>query len=135
MKYPLGCPKPSSPIVMRLFLCVEPMSSRIDLLRYFWKLSHSDNSNIVYRLLNIRKRRFLSSNHGFLHEILNLCCKYNIIDVWHGNMGSKLRPMLFIKKQYKLSTLRKIWKLEGESHVVLWMSTSKTRSSKRILTL
>ena len=100
LKYPLGSPKSSSPAVVRLFSGVEPISSRIDLLqlRYFWKLSHSDETNIAFRVFDIRKKRFFGSKHGFLHNILNLCCKYDIINVWNGNLGFNLRPKMFIKK-------------------------------------
>ena len=100
MKYLLGCPKSSSPAVLRLLSGVEPISSRIDLLklRYFWKLFHSDETNIAYRVFEIRKKRFLGTKYGFLHEILNLCCKYNIIGVWNGNLGYTMRPKLFLKK-------------------------------------
>ena len=47
LKYLLGCPKSSSPAIVRLFAGVEPMAGRLDLLRlrYFWKLYHSDTSN------------------------------------------------------------------------------------------
>ena len=27
-----------------------------------------------------------------------MCCKYDIINVWNGNLGFNLRPRMFIKK-------------------------------------
>ena len=109
LKYLLGCPKSTSPAVLRLFSGVEPISSRIDLLqlRYFWKLFHSDETNIAYNVFKIRKKRFLGTKYGFLHEILNLCCKYNIINVWNGNLGFIMRPKLFLKKAVQVYNLKK----------------------------
>ena len=68
LKYLLGCPKSSSPAIVRLFAGVEPMSGRLDLLRlrYFWKLYHSGTKNIAYRVLELRKKRFLGSKHGLV---------------------------------------------------------------------
>ena len=46
---------------------------------------------------------FLNSDKGFLHEVFNLCCKYNNISIWHGicprktNL-QKLDPLRWIKK-------------------------------------
>ena len=90
LKNLLGCPKSSSPAVVRLFSGVEPMASRIDLLqlRYFLKISNSDHNSIAYTVLRVRKKRFLGTKNGFLHEIFNLCCKYDMINLWNGNLPS-----------------------------------------------
>ena len=47
---------------------------------------------------DIRKRDFLSSHKGFLHEILNLCCKYKTIDIWHGRCRRNINPLQWIKQ-------------------------------------
>ena len=101
LKSLLGCPKSSSPAVVRLFSGVESMVSRIDLLqlRYFWKLSRSDENNIAHTVFNLRKKRFLATKKGFLHEIFNLCCKYDIVNLWHGNLQTALNPKSFLKQK------------------------------------
>ena len=85
------------------------MAGRLDLLRlrYFWKLYHSDTNNICYRVFEYRKKRFLGSNHGFLHDVLSLCCKYDIINVWNGKLGFNLCPKGFFKKTVLAFNLKK----------------------------
>ena len=58
-------------------------------------ISGTSISKIVY---DIRRKEFLRSNKGFIHEVLNLCCKYNAIDIWNGTCRRKGNPMLWIKK-------------------------------------
>ena len=101
LKNLLGCPKSSSPAVVRLFSGVEPMACRIDLLqlRYFWKILHSDENSIAYTVLKLRKKQFLATKNGFLHEIFNLCCKYDMINIWHGNQFFNISPKLFSKRK------------------------------------
>ena len=101
LKYLIGCPKSTSSSIVRLFSGVEPLSSRFDLLklRYFWKLSHGDKHNIAYRLYNCRRRNFLLANKGFTYEVFNLCCKYNVINFWHGKIQGFTNPNIYIKKQ------------------------------------
>ena len=88
IKYLLGCPKSTSPTVVRLMSGIEPLSSRFDLLklRYLWRISHGDENNIAVKVYKIRRKNFLSTKVGFIHEVFNLCCKYNVIDFWHGKL-------------------------------------------------
>ena len=94
-------PKQTSPAVLRLISGTMPISARIDILklRYFWKISHSNEDNYAHIILNYKRRFFLESNVGFVHEIFNICCKYDCLDVWH----LKREP-----KENKFATIRRI---------------------------
>ena len=91
LKNLLGAPKSTSPSIVRLFAGVEPFSSRLDLLklRYFWKKYDSKNitKDISSKIIAYRKRFFLGTSNGFIHEIFNLCCKYKLMDLWHGKLS------------------------------------------------
>ena len=45
---------------------------------------------------NIGEKAFYHQN-VLLHEIFNLCCKYNVIDFWHGKLKGLTNPAAFIK--------------------------------------
>ena len=57
-------------------------------LRFFCKKydSHVVKSDISSQLIFYRKKRFLATSKGFIHEVFNLCCKYNLMELWHGNL-------------------------------------------------
>ena len=103
LKYLLGCPKSTSPTIVRLLSGIEPLSSRFDLLklRYFWRISHGDENNIAVKIYNKRRKHFLATKLGFIHEVFNLCCKYNVIDFWHGKLPRTVNPNYFIKNKVK----------------------------------
>ena len=54
LKTLIGSPKSSSPAIVRLFSEVEPLKSRLDMLklRYFWKLVHSNDYSIAHRVFH-----------------------------------------------------------------------------------
>ena len=60
LKTLIGSPKSASPAIVRLFSGVEPLKSRLDLLklRYFWKLVHSDDHSIAHRVFQHRREQF-----------------------------------------------------------------------------
>ena len=62
LKYLLGCPKSTSPTVVRLLSGIEPLSSRYDLLklRYYWNISHGDKNNIAFKIYKKRRNNFFS---------------------------------------------------------------------------
>ena len=103
LKYLLGCPKSTSPTVVRLLSGIEPLSSRYDLLklRYYWKISHGDENNIAFKIYKKRRENFFSTRMGFTHEVFNLCCKYNVIDFWHGKLPKNVLPGNYIKNKVK----------------------------------
>ena len=72
-----NCPRHEPPAIVRLFAGVEPISARLDFLklRYFWRLSKTSRTSISKIVYDIRRKEFLRSNKGFLHE--SICCKYN----------------------------------------------------------
>ena len=90
LKNLLGAPKSCSPAVIRLFAGVAPFSNRLDLLklRYFWKKYDSNivKYDISSQLIFYRKKKFLATSKGFIHEVFDLCCKYNLMELWHGNL-------------------------------------------------
>ena len=91
LKNLLGAPKSTSPSIVRLFFGVAPFSSRLDLLklRYFWKKYNVDNINqdISSKIIAYRKKFFLGTSNGFIHEIFTLCCKYKLMNLWHGKLS------------------------------------------------
>ena len=101
LKVLVPCPKSTPPCLLRLLTGTMPLSARIEILklRYFWKLSHRNKKNILFKLYTYRRKNFLESNVGYVHEIFNLCCKYNMMWVWHGVIAPKQNPMNAIKKQ------------------------------------
>ena len=88
---------------------IEPLSSRFDLLklRYFWRISHGDENNIAVKVYKKRRKIFFSTRIGFIHEIFNLCCKYNVIEFWHGKLPIGVNPNLFIKEKVKKYHLKR----------------------------
>ena len=99
LKTLIGSPKSTSPAIVRLFSGVEALKSRLDMLklRYFWKLTHVNDQSIAHRILIYRRENFFITKNVFLHEIFNLCCKYNVIDFWHGKLKGLTNPASFIK--------------------------------------
>ena len=102
LKRLLNCPKYVPAALVRLFVGVESLASRFELLklRYFWKLSHSHRKSIAKSVYLHARQRFLGSNKGFVHEVFNLCCKYGDINLWHGvypSVMKKISPLTTIK--------------------------------------
>ena len=92
LKRLLNCPRYVPPAIVRLFAGVEPLAARLDFLklRFHWRLMNArrqSTSKIVY---DARRKGFLRSNKGFLHEVLKLCCKYNAIDICMEYAGETL---------------------------------------------
>ena len=59
---------------------------------------HSSPETIKNKILCYRKRNFLTFHKGFGHQVFNICCKYNAINIWHGIVPEKLNPLHSIKK-------------------------------------
>ena len=87
----MGAPKSTSSAIVRLFSGVAPFSIRLDLLklRYFGKKYDVENKNrdISAKIILHRKKFFLGTSNGFIHEIFDLCCKYKLMDLWHGKLS------------------------------------------------
>ena len=98
-----------TPANVHLFSAVEPLKSRLDMLklRYFWKLAHVNDESIARRILKYRRENFFISKNAFTHEIFNLCCKYNVIDFWHGKLKGLTNPASFIKDKILTFSLKK----------------------------
>ena len=76
-------------------------------LRYFWKLTHVNDQSIAHRILKYRREHFFITKNGFIHEVFNLCCKYNVIDFWHGRLKGLTNPASFIKDKILAFSLKK----------------------------
>ena len=89
------------------------MSSRIDMLklRYFWKLHHAQNDNIAHVVYKGLRKNFLCGSVGYVHEIFNICCKYDRMDIWHGSISNtvalKVNPLARIKRMVESYHLQK----------------------------
>ena len=124
LKKLLNCPKHIPPSIVRLFAGVEPLIGRLDLLklRYFWKLSNIDKNSVSNLVYKFRRKRFLNSNKGFLHEVFNLCCKYNKISIWHGICPGKINRV-------KINPLSWIKKIVIDQNLAIDLQTAKGKSS------
>ena len=60
LKRLFSCPKLTSPAVLRLISGTMPISARIDILklRYFWKISQSNEDNYAHTILNDKNAFF-----------------------------------------------------------------------------
>ena len=76
-------------------------------LRYFWKIAHTNDQSIAHRVFKHRKEQFLTTKYGFIHEAFNLCCKYDVIDFWHGKLKGLTNPASHIKKRIIAFSLKK----------------------------
>ena len=109
LKKIVNCPKTTPPAILRLLTGTMPMSGRVDTLklRYFWKLHRAKNNNAAHQIYKGLREKFLQGNQGFVHEIFNLCSKYNRMDIWHGLCPDKVNPLLRIKKIVETYHLKK----------------------------
>ena len=89
------------------------MAARINMLklRYYWKLQHTGRDNIAHEVLKGLRKNFLRGAVGYVHEIFNICCKYDRMDIWHGNgakiIPHKVNPLARIKKMVEAYHLKK----------------------------
>ena len=109
LKTIIGCPKSTSPTIVRLFSGVEPLICRFEILklRYFWKLPHLKDRSITSIIFRHRRNQFLSTKNGFIHEVFNLCCKYDAIEILHGKLKGLSNPASYIKNKVVNFNLRK----------------------------
>ena len=108
LKNLLHCPRNASPSIVRLFAGVEPIASRIDMLklRYYWRATHSPD-NIPNIIISFKKKRIFQENVGFTMEIFNLCCKIGHILFWHGIHRGIENPLNSIKRTINAYYLNK----------------------------
>ena len=109
LKTLIGCPKSTSPTIVRLFSGVEPFIFRFEILklRYFWKLTHLKDRGITSIIFRHRRKQLLSTKNWFIHEVFNLCCKYEAIDIWQGKLKGLSNPASYIKNKVVNFNLRK----------------------------
>ena len=117
LKRLINCPRNTPPAIVRLFCGVEPIACRLEFLklRYYWRALHSPPENIKNRILSYRKRNLLSFNKGFGHQVFNICCKYNAMNIWHGIVPEYLNPLQSIKRIILSANLRKDLEI-GRTH-------------------
>ena len=109
LKLIIPCPKATPCRLLRLLTGTMSVTAHIDILklRYFWKLTHSVENNFALDIYKYRRSHFLESNIGYVHEIFNLCCEYNMMWIWHGTISSKLNPLSQIKRHIEQCHLKK----------------------------
>ena len=109
LKNLIDCPRSTSPKIVRLFCGVEPLACRLEMLklRYFWKIMKGPPDSIPHKVIKYRKDRFLGTNKNFAHEAFNICCKYNVLHLWHGNASRHKNPLREIKKAIISQNFRK----------------------------
>ena len=101
LKRLIPCPKSTPCCLLRLMTGTIALAAHIDILklRYFWKLTHSGLNGFAQAIYRFRRKNFLDSNVGYVHEIFNLCCQYKMMWVWHGTVSPKNNPLALIKRQ------------------------------------
>ena len=109
LKKIVPCPRNTPPEVLRLMTGIMPISGRIDMLklRYFWRLQKMTNKNAAHQVYLGIRENFLRGNQGYIHEVFNLCCKYDRMDIWHGLCPDKVNPLERIRKIVELHHLKK----------------------------
>ena len=109
LKKLIPCPKNTPPEILRILTGTMPISGRIDILklRYHWKLYHGEDSNAAHQIYKGMRANFLEGNVGYTHEIFNLCCKYERMDLWHGRCPDKVNPLSRIRKIVEAFQLKK----------------------------
>ena len=101
LKYIVPCPRMTTPALVRLFTGTMPIVARLDILklRYFWKIHLGKTSKLAHEIYLFKRNHFLQSNVGFVHEVFNICCKYDCMDIWHGLCPKGVSPKTMIKKR------------------------------------
>ena len=101
LKRLIPCPKSTPCCLLRLLTGTISLVAHIDILklRHFWKLTHSGLMGYAQEIYRLRRKNFLESNIGYVHEIFNLCCEYKMMWVWHGTCSHKNNPLALIKRQ------------------------------------
>ena len=91
----------TTPSLVRLLTGIMPIVARLDILklRYFWKIHHGRTSKIEHRIYSYKRKHFLQSNVGFVHEVFNICCKYEAMDISHGLCPKGINPNTMIKNR------------------------------------
>ena len=86
LKSLINCPRATSPAIVRLFCGTEPLVSRLEVLklRYYWEMQHCPSDTPCHKIMKYRKDKFFDCGKGFIHNVFNICIKYNLMHVWHG---------------------------------------------------
>ena len=109
LKKLVSCPKNTPPAIVRLLTGTMSISARMDILklRYHWKLQKAGEDNLTHLLYKELRKKFLDGPVGYTHEIFNICCKYDRIDLWHGTCPPKINPLARIKRIVEQHNLKK----------------------------
>ena len=120
LKLIIPCPKATPCGLLRLLTSTLSVAAHIDILklRYFWKLTHSVKNNFALDIYKYRRSYFLESNIGYVHEIFNICCEYDMMWVWHGTISPKLNPLSEIKRHVVQYHLKKDLETSSRSNCV-----------------
>ena len=113
LKTLINCPRATSPSNVRLFCGIEPISCRLEILklRYFLRLLHGPVEALTHKILKYRRDKFLHFNKGFARDVFNICSKYNVMHIWHGQaplgrLDCKINPLQYIKRFITNQNLR-----------------------------
>ena len=152
LKTLIPCPKSAPPALIRLLTGVVPFSARADMLklRYFWtnyhridrlsnhkqhciKKSLPGTDKLSSQILRYKRSHFLQSNIGYIHEVFNICCKYNYINGWHGICKDKTNPLTEIKRVVEKCCFHKDLEIGIKSDCMyssLFLRRSQTSNNK-----
>ena len=85
-------------------------------MRYFWKLMHGRKDNVTYKVYTETRKNFLAGAQGYIHEIYNICCKHDRMDIWHWTCPQNINSLSRIKKIIEAHHLKKdLAKLGGSN--------------------
>ena len=109
LKLLIPCPKSTPPCILRLFTGTIPLAAHIAILklRYFWKLTHTATKRFALDIYKFKRQNFIHTKVGYVHELFDLCCKYNLLWVWYGIINPKENPLARIKREIVAHHLKK----------------------------
>ena len=117
LKKLIPCPRSTPPALLRIMSGTVPFTCRVDILklRYFWKCLHDKNPKLSKLICC---RRDTSFSFSYCAEISNLCCRYDILNVWLGMVRTKINkitPLNEIRRILEASSFKKDLKKALES--------------------
>ena len=85
LKTLIPCPKSTPPALVRLLTGIPTLNGRVDMLklRFYWTSTTKNNSSRCDKLsttiLRQKRKYFLESNIGYIHEILNIVVNMTVL--------------------------------------------------------
>ena len=66
-----------------------------------------ERNEYYFTCFQTQKKMLLSTKNGFIHEVFNLCCKYDAINIWNEKLEGQTKPSSYIKNKTVIFHLKK----------------------------